>query len=36
MANLLHADAVQQLEVALMGSLVAQIVNLLSEGITQA
>ena len=36
MANLLQADAVQQLEVALLGSLVAQVVDLLSEGLTQA
>ena len=36
MANLLKADAVQQLEVALLGSLVAQVVDLLSEELTQA
>ena len=36
MADLLHADTVQKLEVALLGSPVAQIVDLLLEGITQA
>ena len=35
MAELLHADVVQQLEVALLGSLVAQIVDLLSGGLAQ-
>ena len=36
MADLLLDDAVQQLEVSLLGSPVAPIVDLLSEGITQA
>ena len=31
MADLLHADAVQQLEVALLGSPAAQIIDLLSD-----
>ena len=36
MADLLLADAVQQLEVVLIGYPAAQTVDLLSEGITQA
>ena len=36
MADLLHPDAVQQMEIVLMGSPMAQVVDLLSEGITQA
>ena len=32
MANLLHADAMQQLEVVLLGSPAAQITDLLSSG----
>ena len=35
MADLLQADTVQQLEVALLGSLVAQVVDLLSRGVAQ-
>ena len=33
MAELLHADAIQQLEVALLGSPVAQLINLLATGV---
>ena len=36
MADLLQADAVQQLEVVLLGSLAAQVVDLLSGGLVQA
>ena len=36
MVDLLHAYAIQQLEVALLGSPVAQVVDLLAEGFTQA
>ena len=35
MAHLLHADAVQQLEVALLGSPAAQVIDLLSSGLMQ-
>ena len=35
MADLLHADAVQQLNVAILGSLVADVVTLLSAGFKQ-
>ena len=35
MADLLQADAVQQLEVALLGSPAAQVVDLLSRGLAQ-
>ena len=35
MADLLHADAVQQLEVALIGSPAANVVSLLSAGLEQ-
>ena len=35
MADLVQADAVQQLEVVLMGSLAAQVIDLLSEGLRQ-
>ena len=35
MADLLHADVIQQLEVALLGSPVIQVVDLLAEGLTQ-
>ena len=36
MADLLHADAIQQLEVTLMGSPAAQIIDLLSGGLAQS
>ena len=35
MADLLQADTVQQLEVALLGSPVAQVIDLLSRGLAQ-
>ena len=35
MADLLHADTVQQLEVALLGSPAAQVIDLLSGGLMQ-
>ena len=35
-ADLLHADAIQQLEVALLGTLVAQVIELLSGGLSMA
>ena len=35
MTELLHADAIQQLEVALLGSPAAQIPDLLSTGVMQ-
>ena len=35
MAELLHANAIQQLEVALLGSPAAQILNLLAAGMRQ-
>ena len=35
MADLLHADAIQQLEVALLGLTVAHIIELLSAGLLQ-
>ena len=36
MAELIHADAIQQLEVALLGSPAAQILNLLAKGVMQS
>ena len=33
MAELLHADAIQQLEVALLGSQVTQFIDLLATGV---
>ena len=36
MVDLLQADVIQQLEVVLLGSPVAQVVDLLSEGLVQA
>ena len=36
MADLLHANAIQQLEVMLMGSPVTQVIDLLSEGLAQS
>ena len=35
MADLLHADALQQLEVSLLGSLATQVIDLLSGGLLQ-
>ena len=35
MTDLLHADAGQQLEVVLLGSLAAQVIDLLSGGLMQ-
>ena len=36
MADLLHADVIQQLEVALLGSPASEITDLLSGGLMQA
>ena len=36
MADLLHANGIQQLEVALVGSPAAQVIDLLSEGLVQS
>ena len=36
MADLLHANAIQQLEVALLGSPALEIIDLLSSGLAQA
>ena len=36
MANLMHADAVQQLEVTLLGLPVAEVIDLLSTGLSES
>ena len=36
MADLMHADAIQQLEVALLGSPAVEVVDLLSGGLSQS